>query len=266
MSKGTIVLAHGIFGFGDLIPGFQPVHYFNGVESFLEDQDWNVVVPTVDPVGHVEKRAGQLIQQIPQAVPEPLHIIAHSMGGLDARRAFQLDDNLAGRVKTLVTIGTPHQGSPVADAVADGKGPLASELPQFVHDMFGNTDAIQDLTSDFCRDFNSKTPDIKTIEYINIAGDASLANNQFVFFELAALIRERTGKINDGMVTKASALREGERHLDDWPVDHIGEIGWSLGSPVPIAQIQVKLNLLLPSARSHLARYEAIAKLLSSAS
>lgn len=261
----TIVLAHGIFGFGDLIPGFQPVHYFNGVESFLKDQGWNVVVPSVDPVGHVEKRARQLVQQIPQALPEPLHIIAHSMGGLDARRAFQLDGNLARRVTTLVMIGTPHQGSPVADAVADGKGPLVSELPKFVHDMFGNTDAIQDLTSRFCADFNSKTPDIKTIQYINIAGDAALANNQFIFFELAARIRELTGEINDGMVTRSSALREGERHLDDWPVDHIGEIGWSLGSPVPIAQIQVKLNLLLPTARKHLARYEAIAKSLETA-
>jgi len=33
---GTIVLAPGIFGFGDLLPGFQSlVNYFNGVELYL---------------------------------------------------------------------------------------------------------------------------------------------------------------------------------------------------------------------------------------
>jgi hypothetical protein len=33
---GTIILAHGIFGFGDLLPGFPPlVNYINGVEVHL---------------------------------------------------------------------------------------------------------------------------------------------------------------------------------------------------------------------------------------
>ena len=33
---GTIILAHGIFGFGDLLPGFPSlVNYFNGVEVHL---------------------------------------------------------------------------------------------------------------------------------------------------------------------------------------------------------------------------------------
>lgn len=254
MSKGTIVLAHGLFGFGERIPGFQPVHYFNGIESFLESQDWNVVVPSVDPIGHVEKRAHQLIEQIPQKTPEPLHIIAHSLGGLDARRAMHLDDGLAKRVTILVTIGTPHRGSPVADAIADHKGPLVSEIPKFIEDALHNTDAIQDLTTHFCEDFNSKTPDIGSIEYINVAGDAALGNSQFIYFELAARIRQLIGEVNDGMVTKSSALRDGNRHLADWPVDHLGEIGWSLATVVPILREK--------PLQQHIARYKAIVDLL----
>src|SRR5207249_8887306 len=44
-----------------------------------------------------------------------VNIVAHSMGGLDARYAIsQL--GLGGRVASLITIGTPHLGTPLADA------------------------------------------------------------------------------------------------------------------------------------------------------
>ena len=58
------------------------------------------------------------------ASEDPLHVIAHSMGGLDARYAIRNVPQVADRVKTLVTIGTPHRGSPVADAVVARTGPL----------------------------------------------------------------------------------------------------------------------------------------------
>ena len=45
---------------------------------------------------------------------EPVHLFAHSMGGLDSRYMIsQLD--MADRVLTLTTIGTPHRGTSFAD-------------------------------------------------------------------------------------------------------------------------------------------------------
>lgn len=54
-----------------------------------------------------------VLEGLSQAAPGPIHLVGHSMGGLVARRLLQLQrpDNF-GR---LVTLGTPHLGSPLAD-------------------------------------------------------------------------------------------------------------------------------------------------------
>lgn len=257
MSKGTIVLAHGLFGFGELLPGFQSVNYFNGIAQLLRGQDWKVVVPNVDAIGSVELRGEELANQIlaQTAVGERVHIIAHSMGGLDARQALKTHADLAQRVITLVTVGTPHKGSPVADAVVNKTGPLVGLIPKILTDQFGSrTSAIQNLTTSFCADFNTRTPDLRTVRYINVAGNAPRGNNELFFFRLAAEIGGITGEINDGVVTRSSALRDGNEQLQDWPVDHLGEIGWTLATVVPFLRDK--------PLQQHLERYTAIAQML----
>src|SRR5215469_10984999 len=67
----------------------------------------------------IKNRAARLAEQIQARFPEgKVHIIAHSMGGLDSR--YLLSKNLLGldgRVASLSTVSTPHRGSPVADLV-----------------------------------------------------------------------------------------------------------------------------------------------------
>jgi triacylglycerol lipase len=256
MSKGTIVLAHGLFGFGDLLPGFQAVNYFNGIKQLLKDQDWNVVAPSVNPVGSVEQRGEQLAAQIPQTnAGERLHIIAHSMGGLDARQALKAHDDLALRVTTLVTIGTPHKGSAVADAlVGSGNALLAALLSMFPAKLKQETGAFESLTTKACERFNATTPDRKNVRYINVAGDASRSGNELPFFKLAARIGGFSDVTNDGVVTRDSALRDGNEHLDDWPVDHLGEIGWSTSTVGPGGKEE--------AVEQHLLRYKAILNVL----
>jgi triacylglycerol lipase len=66
----------------------------------------------------VEKRAQQLQSQLfdirERFNSDKLNIIAHSMGGLDARYAIT---HLKAHevVASLTTIGTPHRGSPYAE-------------------------------------------------------------------------------------------------------------------------------------------------------
>jgi len=60
----TIVLAHGLFGFGHLLPGFleflPSVHYFNGVADHLRKQNHTVLEPQVNPIGSIQGRGEQL--------------------------------------------------------------------------------------------------------------------------------------------------------------------------------------------------------------
>jgi triacylglycerol lipase len=255
---GTIVLAHGLFGFGDLLPTFlsflPSVHYFNEVAEHLRDQGHIVFEPQVNPIGSIQDRGDQLAAKILKQIGSAngIHILAHSMGGLDARHAITNRNDLVQRVATLVTIGTPHRGSPVADAIVTGAGPLFENIPDFLKQKLQqNAGALHDLTTGACIPFDEATPDAGGVRYINVAGDSSLGDDELLLFKLAAEIGRITGETNDGVVTKSSALRAGNQHLADWPVDHAGEIGWTLKlRPTP----------------DHLARYDAIVSLFEASS
>jgi triacylglycerol lipase len=264
----NIVIAHGVLGFDKLLPGpFPSPHYFNGVAAHLTNKGHRVIESRVDAIGSIVQRGNQLGEILRDAMPgEPLHIIAHSMGGLDARHAITNRRDVVTRVKTLVTIGTPHRGSPVADAVARKAGPLFQAIPSVLMDqLLNNGDALRDLTTDVCIPWDEKTADQEGVRYVEVAGDASKAGNELLLFRMAAEIGKLATEINDGVVTKSSALRDkpGHKHLDDWPVDHVGEIGWSLGSPMPIGPLLHTPFLLTPAANQHLARYETIARLFT---
>jgi triacylglycerol lipase len=260
MAQHTIILAHGILGFGRL-PGVSPfLNYFNGVAAHLRRKGHTVIAPQVNPIGSINERGNQLaaaILDVP-ASDEKLHVIAHSMGGLDARHALSRIPGVAERVATLVTIGTPHRGSPVADAVSAPADPLFAHIPDFLAKLLEtNAGGLNDLTTPVAIQFDETTPDVEGVRYVEVAGDASQGGQELFLFQLAAAIGRLRGEVNDGVVTRNSALRSGSEHLDDWPVDHAGEIGWSLSSPAPI---EFEVPLLPPPP--HFARYDAIVRIL----
>ncbi len=260
MPQQTIVLAHGVLGFGAL-PGMPLLlNYFNGVAAHLGRQGHTVIAPQVNPIGSVAQRGGQLAAAILAVPPsqERLNLIAHSMGGLDARFALRNVPGVAERVKTLVTIGTPHRGSPVADAVVAHTGPLFVQVPKPVVELLQtNAGGLRDLTTSVAGQFDDSTPDVDGVRYIEVAGDASMGGRELLLFKLAKVIGQIQGEVNDGVVTRSSALREGTEHLDDWPVDHAGEIGWSLE---PTSFFSFSRPLFAPP--EHLARYDAIVQML----
>jgi triacylglycerol lipase len=233
-----IVLAHGVLGFGDdrpfssLLP--QPLSYFNRVKAHLErrgDVD-EVDAWSVDFKGSIEARGRRLASKL-ATVSGPVHVIAHSMGGLDARWALTNDVPSTARVKSLTTIGTPHYGSEVADAISGNSGPLAGRVPTLVVEFLNTfAPALRDLTTARGRDFDAATPDRITdhrVDYMEIDGDASLAHHESLLFQFAALFGNITRKKNDGVVTMESALRGRRSPFEPWPFDHAGEVGWNLG-------------------------------------
>jgi pimeloyl-ACP methyl ester carboxylesterase len=109
-----VVLAHGYLGFGDLFH----VDYFNGVKKHLEDK-WGLTVfaSTVGPKDRVQDRAAALETEIKSNFNgKPVHIIAHSMGGLDARYLIApIEGKPSDLVASLTTVATPHQGTFLGD-------------------------------------------------------------------------------------------------------------------------------------------------------
>ena len=270
----NIILTHGILGFDKLLPGpLLSPHYFNGVAAHLTNKGHHVIEAKVEAIGSVAHRGDQLAEILKNAMPgEPLHVIAHSMGGLDARHAITNRKDIVTRVRTLVTIGTPHQGSPVAAAIMSNTGALFQAIPPFLVGQLKNSgEALSDLTADVSKRRDMSTEDQDGVRYIEVAGDASKAGNESLLFRMAAEIGKLSpGVVNDGVVTESSALRNkpGHIHLENWPVDHAGEIGWSESSPLPIEPFLLQSfgeNLLSQAAKQHLARYEAIAAMFQPA-
>ena len=84
-----LVLAHGILGFGTDRFDFG-INYFNGVRAIFEKQGFEVFEPTVDPLGSLQVRSNQLAEKLAKRWNDggDIYVVAHSMGGLDARRVI----------------------------------------------------------------------------------------------------------------------------------------------------------------------------------
>jgi triacylglycerol lipase len=258
----NIVLMHGILGFGAVIPPFP--QYFNQVKPFLEQRlQAHVCVTAVPPIGKIQARAAAAAEQVAAALAAatldpalPIHVIAHSMGGLDARCVIAQDlQGLRRRVRTLACIGTPHLGSPVADLVnnldlADPLFALISPHSPVVSQLRQHVDGVQDLTTTSAAVFNHENPDISAVAYLNVAGTGRTTGlHTSAFFQptFLYLVLRGDGQ-NDGVVSFTSASR-GQQPAGTWPCDHADLIGHDLDQP------------LLDSTRTdHLVRYEALVR------
>ncbi|HEY4244503.1 MAG TPA: triacylglycerol lipase [Kofleriaceae bacterium] len=179
-----IVLAHGLFGFDHL----GPLDYFYGISDALTADGRVVYAPRVDAVQSAAVRGAQLVDAIEafraQTGAQKVVIIGHSQGGLDARWAAANDPD---HVAAVVTVATPHRGSPVADValgVTTITGTGSTAALDVLADFFGlstdgsDTDfsgAIDSLSSAGAAAFNETVLDVPGIPYFSIAGRSGYA-------------------------------------------------------------------------------------------
>src|SRR5687768_12800053 len=85
--RTPVVLVHGLLGFSQVdVAGRTLVEYFPGIASAMRSAGNRVFVAWLPPTEGVAERAARLCRFIREHSPgEPVHVIAHSMGGLDAR-------------------------------------------------------------------------------------------------------------------------------------------------------------------------------------
>src|SRR5437879_9419049 len=158
-----VVLAHGFLGFDEIGLGNRKHLYFRGIGEQLERAGAQLYCPRVPPASSVSARAARLADLI-RAVPEPrVNIVAHSMGGLDARYAISRL-GLADRVASLVTIGAPHLGTPLADA------PFARATARLL-----GVAALADLAPDALERFNHAVPDVAGVAYCSVVAASDLS-------------------------------------------------------------------------------------------
>jgi triacylglycerol lipase len=203
-----------------------PKSYFPEIPDYLRSGGNRVFVPRLPPLGAVAERGRELKAFLDRCAPkEPVHILAHSLGGLDARYLIS-KLGMSDRVLSLTTIGTPHRGSSFADWCMQGLDPLLRptfeclDLPRRV---------FWDLTTAACRTFNAEVPDAPGVRYFSVAGQHEGAWRNPPWRLLHKIVAAREGP-NDGVVALTSA-QYGES-CEVWKTDHMALVNW----PDPAAQ------------------------------
>ena len=167
---------------------------------------FDVYYTNVEFAGSVALRARQLSEQINEILnqdnAEKVHIIAHSMGGLDARHMIVDRDGMAGKVASLTTIGTPHLGTSFADIGITLGGRLVIDSLSSILDLKG----FDDLTIKSCDDFNRRAEAQEADNDVVYRTCASSEKRDHVFLPLQPswfFINEKEGE-NDGLVSVKS--------------------------------------------------------------
>ena len=250
-----IVLAHGIARFDilrqlvhqelDLPPSEleDKLQYFKNIRGFLNDHGFPAVSnPNVEFAGSVRDRAAQLKIHVEKVLAdnqaEKAHIIAHSMGGLDAR-VMIVELGMADRVASLTTIGTPHFGSPVADRLLGfGGGSLLKSLQETALHL--DINGVNSLSSKACREFDEAARSAEATNGVFYQVYSSYEEFNDMFLPLLgtwAIIRAVEGR-NDGLVSVTSQMWKPEIVADDgtrkpvvqrefpFRADHLNQCGW----------------------------------------
>ena len=237
-----IVLHHGLMGFGDICVGPIKLRYFRGIDRAVRDGGHPLIISRVHPTGSIERRARELKRNIERGLEQSkgdgnrVIMIAHSMGGLDARYMIA-NLGMHDRVAALLTITTPHRGSPYADWCLENVGRRLGGL-KLVKRLGLDVQSIADLTTDNCRKFNREVKNVPGVLYFSISAARPWHRVPPWAIHSHKIISDAEGD-NDGLVSvKSSTWGE---HLGVWPADH-----WHAVNHKMIVEIKQRTGSIVP--------------------
>jgi triacylglycerol lipase len=218
-----VVLVHGLFGFDRIgLPGAR-LHYFRGIARHLETLGCHAHAVRLPRMASVPDRAKALVAKI-EALDHPrVDIIAHSLGGLDARYALS-KLGLHTRVRSLVTIGTPHRGTPLADLATEGPLGLARRA---IGAIGIRMHALDWLSTAALERFNREVTDAPGVRYACVVAGVREEKTPIALaiVPVHAYLRRVSGP-NDGLVPISSQYW-GET-LAEIEADHFAQVGWKM--------------------------------------
>jgi triacylglycerol lipase len=235
--RHPVVLMHG-FG---MLAVFLRGGHMHDEAMFLRLRGVRAYAPNVSPYHTVPVRADMWKDRIFRILDETgadrVNLIAHSMGGLDARYLIS-ELKMHEVVASLVTVSTPHRGSSLADIVLDRPERIQHWLSDAANWAGTNVmdggsadfnQAVKDLTPEYvCESFNPQVKDHPEVRYWSKAGRAGKSTDASInplLRPMNVMLFNREG-VNDGFVSVDSA-RWGT-FLGTMDADHAQQIGIDL--------------------------------------
>jgi len=216
-SKTGFIFLHGFLGRAETRIAGRTFEYFRGLRDVADTFDIELEVPQMPGRTGVADRADVAAQTMAKMKASRIVLVGNSMGGLVARTlAHELDPEH--RVQSVITVATPHRGSPLADMALEGE----SGMPDFIVDLFKA--AVHDLSVFNADAYNAATPNRPDINYLSWAFARDVD-------EMPMLLKSRAQKIfdiegpNDGLVSVRSATWGNCAPFQRG--DHLESIGWS---------------------------------------
>lgn len=275
-TRHPIVLVHGLLGFDSL---FGVYDYWYGVPSDLRSGGAKVFVANVSSSNYTEVRGEQLIRDLLnlRAVHgyQKFNLIGHSHGGPTARYVASVRPDL---VASVTSVGSPHTGSKVADALnttLPPSSPLRPLVAGFVDALSGLIEflsgdddpqyalgALASLSSSGSAAFNARHPQgmpgvrcgqgansVNGVRYYSWGGTSVLTN---VFDASDAMMG--AGALffgfeqNDGLVGQCSS-HLGTVLRDNYGWNHLDEVNQIFGlrglfASNPVSVIRAHANRL----------------------
>ena len=233
-AKPPIVFVHGLNGSSSA--------WFD--ENDMAEQAWkngyDAAFIDLHPDKDMQDNGAMLaakLREIYQHFGRKVILVSYSKGGIDSQSAL-IHHNAYHYVERLITLGTPHHGSQLADlAYSSWAGWLADILGQ-------KNDAVYSLQTGFMKSFRDQTdnhPNRSKTKYFTLAGNKIGGFGSVLFF--GGVYLNMFGE-NDGAVTEKNARLPYATNLDTGKWDHFSIIKGNLTFPVfmPLLTIQANAN------------------------
>lgn len=275
-TRHPIVLVHGLLGFDSLLGVYD---YWYGIPSGLRAGGAKVYVGSVSAANSSTARGEQLIRDLDHLRAlyghTKFNLIGHSHGGPTIRYVASVRPDL---VASITSVGSPHKGSKVADALDTALPPgsplrplvagFVDALGSFLGFLSGNSDpqyalgALASLNTAGSNAFNALHPQgvptsscgqgaavVNGVRYYSVGGTSVLTN----IFDASDALLGAGGlffgfEANDGLVGRCS------NHLgvvlrDDYGWNHLDEVNQVLAlrglfASDPVSVLRAQANRL----------------------
>ncbi|KAF8913039.1 Alpha/Beta hydrolase protein [Gymnopilus junonius] len=228
-----VVFCHGLLGFDSVTigPSIAPlqVAHWRGIKEVLEENGTEVLITRVPATSSPKDRAKVLEEKISSVYPgRSVHLIGHSMGGLDCRYLTTHLTHRKFKVLSVTTIATPHRGSSFADHFLNTVGPERMPSVLSLLDLLpnggGDGKAFEALTIESMRKFNEETPDVPGVRYFSWGAvyEPGLIDT---WKWPHSVILEKEGP-NDGLVSVESSKWVWNLPGTLSQVNHLDLVGW----------------------------------------